>query len=220
MNKQKLDTGLFVDGNMGRIEALVTKPKQDRNLPLVIISHPHPLYGGSMENKVVTTLAKAFKELGHISVRFNFRGVGKSDGEYNGGVGETEDLTAIINLMQQHYPHRPIWLAGFSFGAYVVLRAHKHQAVHRVILIAPPVSHFNCQPFAPTDKPWTLIHGTQDELIPSHVIKSFASGFQHPPEVHFLDEASHFFHGRLNELRRLLKNIFGSIQPTPSAKLA
>src|SRR5262249_40631821 len=116
-NKPLQEQPIFIEGPSGQIEALLYVPSQSFE-KIAVMCHPHPLYGGTMHNKVVHMLAKTFQELNAATIKFNFRGVGKSAGHYANGEGEMNDLISVINWMQNEYPHRSLSLAGFSFGTY------------------------------------------------------------------------------------------------------
>ena len=151
------------------METIVTRPESvTESTPIVVICHPHPLYGGSMSNKVVHILAKTFAEMGAFTVRFNFRGVGKSAGEFDHGKGESEDLQNLLTQLMQWRPGAPIWLAGFSFGAYVAMRAMSTQSnikVEKLLLVAPPVSMYEFDDLPEITIPWVVIQGGLDEVI-------------------------------------------------------
>lgn len=195
-----------IKGGAGDIEVLITRPARTTDTtPIIIISHPHPLYGGSMTNKVVYILAKTFSELNAITVRFNFRGVGKSEGKYNDGIGEAEDLQLIAKELKQWRPQAPIWLAGFSFGAYVTTRAQKVIQAEKLLLVAPPVSMY---PFDELDEiiiPWVVIQGGQDEVIDATAVKNWVSQRKNQPQFIWMEEAGHFFHGKLNEVKEAIQ---------------
>jgi len=202
---QKNIATTFISGGAGDIDVLITRPETlTEKTPVVIISHPHPLYGGSMSNKVVHILAKSFSELEAITVRFNFRGVGKSAGKYDDGIGEAEDLQLLAAEIRQWRPRTSIWLAGFSFGAYVTTRAHSAIKPEKLLLVAPPVSMY---PFDELDEitiPWTVIQGGQDEVIDANAVKNWVSQRPNPPNFIWMEEAGHFFHGKLNEVKESL----------------
>lgn len=180
----------------GRIETVIDDPESERH-GLALIAHPHPLHGGSLENKVVTTLSRAANEAGWISVRPNFRGVGMSDGEFDAGMGEAEDLLAIVRFVAQSYPDLPWVLAGFSFGAYVQHRVRQHFDARRLILVAPAVTMYEFDP-VPADT--VVIFGDADEVIPPAAIRQWAIG-QHL-DFKVVTGAGHFFHGKLKELKQ------------------
>lgn len=195
----------FITGAAGDIEVLITLPKTLTEFtPIAVISHPHPLYGGSMTNKVVHILAKSFTELDAITVRFNFRGVGKSEGQYQEGIGEADDLQVIVAELKEWRSQAPIWLAGFSFGAYVTMRAQVEIKPERLLLVAPPVSMYPFDGLAEIDVPWIVIQGGQDEVIDASAVKNWVMQRPNTPQLIWMEEASHFFHGKLNEMKDFL----------------
>lgn len=195
----------FITGKVGDIEMLITQPETlTESSPVVVISHPHPLYGGSMTNKVVHILAKSFSELGAITVRFNFRGVGKSEGKYDHGIGEAEDLQILVEELKQWRLQAPVWLAGFSFGAYVTARAQVAIEAEKLLLVAPPVSMYSFDELAEINSPWIVIQGGQDEVIEALAVKNWVSQRPNQPQLIWMEEAGHFFHGKLNEVKESL----------------
>ena len=192
----------FIKGLAGDIETVIVKPENlTDESPIVVISHPHPLYGGTMSNKVVTYLHKSFSELGAITVRFNFRGVGKSEGEHDSGIGETKDLVAIVKVLKEWRPAAPVWLAGFSFGSYVTTRAQAEVEAERVLLVAPPVSMYEFDAIPEIQVPWYVIQGGEDEVIDANAVKSWVAKRSNPPKLIWMEEASHFFHGKLVDIK-------------------
>jgi len=203
-NQQNTAT-TFITGNAGDIEVLITQPETVSEItPIALISHPHPLYGGAMTNKVVHILAKTFSELDAITVRFNFRGVGKSEGEYNDGIGEAEDLQALVAELKQWRAQAPVWLAGFSFGAYVTARAQAAIKPDKLLLVAPPVSMYPFDELAEISIPWIVIQGGRDEVIDAAAVKNWVSQRPNQPQFIWMEEAGHFFHGKLNEVKEAL----------------
>jgi alpha/beta superfamily hydrolase len=193
-------------GLVGDIETLITLPQNlTDSSPIIVISHPHPLYGGTLTNKVVTTLHKSFSELGAITVRFNFRGVGKSEGEFDHGVGEAKDLAAIVKTLKEWRPQAPVWLAGFSFGSYVTTRAQAEVHAEKILLVAPPVSMYEFDQIPEIDVPWFVIQGGQDEVIDAMAVKSWVSDRPNQPQLIWMEEASHFFHGKLINIKDAIK---------------
>jgi len=166
-----------------------------------IICHPHPLYGGTMHNKVVDTLSRAFNESGIGTLRFNFRGVESSDGEYAQGVGEVDDLRAVLDWAQKQRPGHALWLAGFSFGAYVALNVAREYPLKGLIIVAPPVNFFDFTALTPPECPWLLVQGEADEIVPSTEALTWAEAQNPAPQIVRMPEVGHFFHGRLNQLR-------------------
>lgn len=182
--------------SVGRLETVIDDPETERR-GLLLVAHPHPLHGGSLENKVVTTLARAANEAGWVSVRPNFRGVGMSDGNFDAGVGETDDLLTVTRFVEASYPGLPWVLAGFSFGAYVQHRLRQQLDARRLILVAPAVTMYEFDP-VPADT--VVIFGDADELIPPAAIRLWAD--QHGLASRIIPEAGHFFHGKLAELKQ------------------
>ncbi|MCL9685233.1 alpha/beta hydrolase [Legionella maioricensis] len=195
---------LFLQGFSGQLEAVLTVPEHVNNTFVAFLGHPHSLQGGTMNNKVVTTMARAFKELGIPSLRFNFRGVGQSAGSYNDGIGESEDMIALVNEWRKEQPDlRPV-LAGFSFGSYVAYRTAAQFENALLITIAPPVHHYDYREFNPAPHPWLIIQGDADEVVPHSLVIDFAR--QSSPVLPVIEfaETGHFFHGKLVELKTQL----------------
>ena len=198
----------MLDGPVGQLEMLVEAP--DDPTGVAVICHPHPLYQGTMSNKVVYTVARAFNDAGFAAVRFNFRGVGKSDGDYAEAIGETDDALAVVEWARQRWPGIALWLAGFSFGAYVALRASSSVLPDGVVSVAVPVQRFDVAALTQPDCPWLVIQGDQDELVDADEVVKWIDSLPPGPELVVMDGPDHFFHGRLRELRQLL---FGLLQP-------
>lgn len=188
---------LDVHGPAGRIEAVWHEPAAEP-AGIAVIAHPHPLHGGTMDNKVVQTLARTFVELGLAAVRFNFRGVGASAGEWDEGRGETEDLMAAAHAARERLGHLPLTLAGFSFGGHVAARAARRLRPRRLVLVAPAVSRFEVPEVAPET---LVVHGELDDVVPLKDVLDWARPQELPVVV--VPGGEHFFHGRLH----LLKNI-------------
>ena len=180
----------------GQVETLIDDPGTQRS-GLLLMAHPHPLHGGSLENKVVTTVAKTALQQGWVAVRPNFRGVGMSEGVFDKGRGETEDLLAVMRFVEKSYPGLPWILAGFSFGAYVQHRLRQQVQAQRLILIAPAVTMYAFDP-VPADT--VVIFGDADELIPPQAMQQWADA-QHLT-VKRIPAAGHFFHGKLKLLQQ------------------
>jgi alpha/beta superfamily hydrolase len=194
----------FFQGVVGALEAILTVPPTVDNRYIALLGHPHSLQGGTMQNKVVTTLARVFKELGIASIRFNFRGVGQSQGEYDAGVGEGQDLLRLLDLCQQEMPGVQYVFAGFSFGSYVTYRAAAQSPHALLISVAPSVHHYNYAEFPNTPRPWIIVQGDIDEVVPVEKVRAFVS--QSPSPIVYLEckATSHFFHGKLVELKSVL----------------
>ncbi|MDP2028623.1 MAG: alpha/beta hydrolase [Thiobacillus sp.] len=187
---------LRIPAPAGKLETVIDDPEGARR-GLLLVAHPHPLHGGTLDNKVVTTLAKAANEAGWVSVRPNFRGVGMSDGEYDAGKGETDDLLAVARFVETNYPNLPWALAGFSFGAFVQHRLRQQLDARRLILVAPAVTLYEFDP-VPSDS--VVIFGDADELIPATAMRAWAE--QQQLTMKIIPDAGHFFHGKLKELKQ------------------
>jgi len=192
---------LFVDGPAGRLEALLEVPTGIDVRGAAVLCHPHPQHGGTMHNKVVHTLSRAFSRLGFATLRFNFRGTEGSDGDYDGGVGELDDALAAIAWMRARYPGKPLWLAGFSFGAAIAIRAAVVTEVDGLVSVAPAVSRFAAGLTEQPQCPWLVVQGDQDELVDVNETIDWVNGLEPGPELLVLEGVEHFFHGRLLDLR-------------------
>jgi len=193
-------------GPAGALQALIETPViEGQGLQAVsafaVVCHPHPLYGGSMDNKVVYTVARALEQLGAPAIRFNFRGVGASAGSYDAGRGETADALAAVAYGRRRWPNAALWLAGFSFGAAVAVRAAGEAGPQRLIAVAPGITTITVTDAAPPACPWLIVHGDADEVVPLEAVRAWADTLSPAPQMRVLPGASHFFHGRLNELR-------------------
>lgn len=188
----------------GHVEAVLTVPEQADLSRMAILGHPHSLQGGTMNNKVVTTLVRTFKALSIPSLRFNFRGVGKSDGEYDAGIGESEDMLDIVKQCQTLFPDMRFIFAGFSFGSYVAYRAAALYPHELLITIAPPVHHNDYQAFDHQPVPWIVVQGDEDEVVPAQAVCDFAKALKSPATLLRFPETGHFFHGKLIELKTSL----------------
>ena len=198
---------LTLTGGAGVVEALRDVPQlADGQVSkgVAIIAHPHPLFGGTMDNKVVQTLARAFVQCGYTAVRFNFRGVGASAGEYDAGKAELQDLLAVV---QQVAPSGPIALAGFSFGAFVTSHAlatlWPEGRVEKAVLVGTAASRFDVAPVPPDAHDRTLvIHGEADDTVELSAVMDWARPQILPVTV--IPQVGHFFHGQLPLLKNLV----------------
>jgi alpha/beta superfamily hydrolase len=200
-------TELSLAGPAGTIEVLVDVPEpQHARAGTAIICHPHPLHGGSLHNKVVVMVERSLRELGLHTVRFNFRGVGASQGEYDEGRGETLDLLAVAEWAQAARPHDALWLAGFSFGSYVALLAARHLPVKQMISIAPPVGRWDFSAAIAPPCPWLVVQGEDDDVVDPQAVYAWIDAMPDKPSLVRMPETGHFFHRRLMDLRGAVKN--------------
>jgi alpha/beta superfamily hydrolase len=170
---------------------------------IALIAHPHPLQGGTLDNKVVQTLAKTFAALGYAAVRFNFRGVGLSEGQFDDGIGETQDALAVLAAAKVEFGELPVALAGFSFGSYVQTRVAHAISAERLVLIGPAVKRFPIEVVPPDT---IVIHGEEDDVVALADVLAWARPQQLPITV--FPGCGHFFHGRLPQLQRVITGIW------------
>ncbi|HOB01438.1 MAG TPA: alpha/beta hydrolase [Casimicrobium huifangae] len=190
----------LIDGPAGPLEIAFQQPATAATA-LALICHPHPVHGGTMDNKVVQTLAKAFLELGYATMRFNFRGVGKSAGSFDEGIGETEDAAAALAWARaQVSPSLPLIAAGFSFGCFVQSRLLPRSQPQQLVLVGPAVSRFQ---LAEVPKDTLVVHGEEDDVVPLDAVMTWARPQGLPVTV--FPGTGHFFHGRLTELKAVVK---------------
>ena len=205
------NTEILIPGPSGDLELRVESPDGEGPAPVAVICHPHPVYGGTMSNKVVHILAAGFRELGAHTVRFNFRGVGRSAGEFDNGIGETDDLLAVVAWAQTRFPGSPLWLAGFSFGAWIALKAAAQLQPERLLLVAPPVDMYDFGVIPEVSVPWMVIQGGEDEVVSAEAVSKWVMQRQPAPRFVLLDSAGHFFHGQLNVLKENMKTEFQAL---------
>ncbi|MGZ8256806.1 MAG: alpha/beta hydrolase [Gallionella sp.] len=194
---------IYFAGRAGQLAGVLHLPDA-QPLALALIAHPLPTMGGTMEHKIVTTLARGFVELGYAALRFNFRGVGESAGEYDQGNGETDDAIAAADFLRTRYPDLDLLCAGFSFGGYVQARAAAVIHPSRLVLIAPAVGRFAMPEVAANT---LVIHGDEDEVVPFSAALAWAKPQQLPIIV--LAGAGHFFHGRMVQLKQIVMQQIG-----------
>jgi hypothetical protein len=190
---------VLLDGAAGSIEIDISDPGEARR-GIALIAHPHPLMGGTKDNKVVTTLARALYALGHVALRPNFRGVGDSAGTHDEGRGETADLIAVAHYARERYGRLPLTCAGFSFGSFVQTRVAGKINPDQLILVAPAVNRFKAEPVAAGT---LVIHGELDDVVPLAAVLDWARPQNLPVVV--VPGGEHFFHGRLNVLQDIVK---------------
>ena len=192
-------------GEAGQLEGMLHLPDA-KPRAIAVVAHPLPIMGGTMDNKVVTTLTRALVELGFATLRFNFRGVGESVGHYDEGNGETQDAIAAARFIRDTFPDLPLTCAGFSFGGYVQARAATELQPQQLVLIAPAVGRF-AMPDVPANT--LLVHGDLDEVVELQEVLQWARP-QHLPII-VLAGAEHFFHGRLTQLKQIVLQHLGRV---------
>lgn len=214
----------FVDGAAGKLETVVDEPGGRSPRGIAVIAHPHPLFGGTMDNKVVYILFKALLEQGFIAAKFNFRGVGRSEGKHepdDNGAGEIEDVLAVVRAVQQQFSSRfdgpaPLVLAGFSFGGAIQAFAAEKLKPQSMVMVAPAVARLNAPPVAyPRYKAGRevtprilIVHGDQDDVVPLNSVLEWAAPQELPVVV--IPGAEHFFHRRLHILKSVVTDFYRS----------
>jgi alpha/beta superfamily hydrolase len=196
----------------GPVEAKLELDDEAGGTPTVfgVACHPHPLFGGTMDNKVTHVLARTMIECGAPTFRFNFRGVGASAGKFDKGRGEADDLVAVVEEGRRRFPGAALWLGGFSFGAFVALRAAARVAPVKLVAVAPPVARFELGEVTNPDCDWMLAQGDADDVVPPDAVLAWAAKQPRKPRLHVLAGAGHFFHGRLHELKPLVHDFLKS----------
>ncbi|MBI5751122.1 MAG: alpha/beta hydrolase [Hydrogenophilales bacterium] len=192
---------LRIDGPKGKIETVINDPGATRR-GLALIAHPHPLHGGTLDNKVTQTIADTLFDLGYVAVRPNFRGVGQSEGEYDHGQGEVADMLAVHDFVRERYPDLSVTLAGFSFGAYVQSVVSESVKPAHLLLVGPAVNMFRMGDAPPHT---IVLHGENDQVVPIADVREWArkSGVT----LGVVRDADHFFHKKLTELKDHILNL-------------
>jgi alpha/beta superfamily hydrolase len=200
-----------ITGPAGRLEAILEEPA-NAGAPraAVVFAHPHPQYGGTMHTKVVYQTAKALCRIGCVVLRFNFRGVGVSEGAFADGIGELADFCAAVDFMQQRYPSTRLWTGGFSFGAWVALTAGASDPrVSTLLGLAPPLSRYDFESVRVSTKPKFFIQGEFDELCALKEMQRFYARAEEPKELVVIDGADHLFNGKTIEVGEAVEDLLG-----------
>ena len=203
-----------IPGAIGSLECLIDRPAATPRAA-VVFAHPLPIDGGTMHTKVVYQGAKALARIGCEVLRFNFRGVGRSAGEWDKGQGELDDFRAAVDFLAARHPGLEIWAAGFSFGSYVALTAGvRDDRVCALAGIAPPVDRYDYAEVKRSTKSKFIIHGAEDELIPLKKVREFYAQLQEPKELVVIDRANHLFDGQTSEVGDALEDLLGDFSCT------
>ncbi len=196
----------FIDGPAGRLEAMLEEPEDIAPIACCLVCHPHPLGGGTMHNKVVHRIARALRTMDRVVLRFNFRGVGRSEGQHAHGVGELEDARAALAWLRERYPDLPYSLAGFSFGSRMILKLGCELGdATRLIAVGFPTKRETFPILETCTLPKTFISSTKDEFAPREELEEWFSNFAEPKELVFIEAKDHFFDGGLDELEEAVK---------------
>jgi len=196
---------LFLAGPAGRLEALLWTTGDANPARTALVCHPHPLFGGTMHNKVAFQAAKSLQRAGMPVLRFNFRGAGQSEGTHDRGHGERDDVRAALDFLAAEFPGRPVVLAGFSFGSWVGLRVGAEDArVSHLIGVGIPVNDSDFSYLRESTKPKLFVVGTRDQFAAQDRVESVVAEFPEPKRLVFIEDADHFFTGKLDQLDRAI----------------
>lgn len=206
-----LSGNTFFDGPAGRIEAILKEPAAPA-VRAAIVCHPHPLFGGTMHNKVVYRIAKAFQQAGFAVLRFNFRGAGRSEGVHDEGRGEQDDLRAARRFIEQKYADAELWLAGFSFGAAVMLRSScGDERIRALISVGTPASRYDFESALPCPLPKLFAQGSLDEFGAVADLERLIERMNGPKSLKVIEGADHFFEGHLDRLSETVSEFINSM---------
>jgi uncharacterized protein len=196
---------LFIDGPAGKLEALLEEPEDRDPNHAVLVCHPHPQHGGTMHNKVVYRMARALRRAGAVVLRFNYRGVNLSEGQYGHGVGEVEDARAALNLLRARYPELPFSLAGFSFGSRIILKLGcEVSGATRLIAVGFPANLSDSQPLGQCPVPKIFILSTRDEFCAVPAMEKYYAALPEPKELIWVEAQDHFFTGALDQFEEAM----------------
>jgi alpha/beta superfamily hydrolase len=191
----------LLDGSAGKIECLLEEPESSEPGEACLVCHPHPLYGGTMHNKVVYRMARALRQSGAVVLRFNFRGVGRSQGAHDDGAGELEDARLLMDWLRSRYPALPYSAAGFSFGSRIALRLGCSLiGVRRIIAVGFPTKSGNFDFLKTCATPKIFVQSTNDEHGPRPELEAIYKDFADPKQIHWVEAADHFFRDGLDAL--------------------
>ena len=218
MNKSPQSQKLSLQGPAGKLESILDFPGDDQISGAAVVCHPHPQHGGTMHNKVAHTLARAFVRTGFETLRFNFRGTEESEGHYDEGIGELDDALTALTWMRERRPDGPLWLAGFSFGAAIAIRAAVRAEVNGLVSVAPAVSRFANGLADQPECPWLVVQGDEDELVDIEETLAWLNRLDPGPELLVVTGAEHFFHGRLNDLREAVMEFIKKAGDAPALR--
>ena len=213
MSKPSSVEKLFLNGSAGRLEAVLELPSDAAVTGATVVLHPHPQHGGTMHNKVAHTLARSFVRMGFAVLRFNFRGTEGSEGEFDNGVGELDDALVAVTWMHKRYPDLPFWLAGFSFGAAISVRAAIEIPPAGLVTVAPAMHRFSDGLENQPECPWLIVQGDADELVDIDATIEWVNELAPGPELVVMPGAEHFFHGRLIDLREAVTEFVIGVEP-------
>ncbi|HWY46167.1 MAG TPA: alpha/beta fold hydrolase [Bryobacteraceae bacterium] len=203
---------LLIEGPAGKLEALLEEPEDQVPNAAVLVCHPHPLHGGTMHNKVVYRIARGLRRAGAVVLRFNYRGVNRSEGKYDDGRGEIEDARSALQVLRSRYPQLAFSLAGFSFGSRIILKLGCEIAeVSRLIAVGFPASYQDSTELGRCEVPRVFILSTNDEFCPVPAMEAYFSGLSGPKELIWIEARDHFFAGALDEFEEAIYSVGSSV---------
>lgn len=196
-----------IAGPEGPLEALLDTPEAEPRA-VAVFAHPHPLHGGTMHTKALYQAAKAMPRIGVAALRFNFRGVGRSAGAFDAGLGEKADFRAAIDFAQERFPNVPVWAAGMSFGAWIAMTVGAEDSRVSLLLgVAPPVDRYDFEVLQTCTLPKFIIHGENDELISIKEIRKFYAQLPEPKELAVVEDANHLFEGKTSMVGEAVEDL-------------
>jgi alpha/beta superfamily hydrolase len=199
---------LFLPGPAGKLEALLEEPENQEPVEAALVCHPHPKGGGTMHNKVVYRIARGLRKTGCVVLRFNYRGVNLSEGEYDHGIGEVEDARIALNELRGRYPNLPVMLAGFSFGSRIVLRlAARETSIRRVIAVGFPTRVVSQDLISQVHVPKFFVQSTHDEFGPRPEFTAFYDSVPEPKQLQWVEAVDHFFKDALDPFESTIERI-------------
>ncbi|MGH7034022.1 MAG: alpha/beta hydrolase [Stellaceae bacterium] len=213
---------VIFNGPAGRIEGRYQQAKED-NAPMALLLHPHPQHGGTMNNKVVYTMFHAFARRGFSVLRFNFRGVGRSQGSFDRGEGELADAAAALDWLQLYYPGaRACWVGGFSFGAWIGMQLlMRRPEIAAFISVAPPANMFDFSFLAPCPASGLIVQGDRDQIVPLEAMQKLVQKLMHQRDIaidyRVIPGADHFFQNHLEELGAVAEDYIANATPRRAA---
>ena|SRR6185437_2868655 len=211
---------LLLTGPAGKLEAILEEPEVGEPVEAALVCHPHPQHGGTMHNKVVYRLARGLRKTGCVVLRFNFRGVNLSEGEYGRGIGETEDARTALEELRRRYPDLPALVGGFSFGSRVALKlAASDGVLTRVIAVGFPTKYPNHDFVYKVGIPKFFVQSTNDEFGPKPQFQEFFDSLPQPKQLTWVEAENHFFRNGLDEYEREISRI-GNLRGSAAPRIA
>jgi alpha/beta superfamily hydrolase len=199
---------VMLAGPAGKLEGLLEEPEDREPVEAFVVCHPHPLHGGTMHNKVVYRIARGLRRAGGVVLRFNYRGVNRSDGQYDNGVGEAEDARAALVYLRSRYPDLPLSLAGFSFGARIVLKIGcENGAAARIVAVGVPAAQKEAADLGDCEVPRVFIQSTNDQFGPRAAMESYFERLRGSKQLIWVEATDHFFTDALDQFEEAVYRV-------------